>query len=144
MAKRELIPAKQEKGHERVKNFRAELLDYRQHFDRLKKGREESVRPPPPTPHAEKEKKHLQLPLTKPHPLPTAKLPKPQRAARPAPAPHLDAGKPVRALRARVNLALRTRREPRPVLRRLPAGLHARNARLARAVLHVADQRPAG
>ncbi|MCJ1305954.1 protein transport protein bos1 [Hypocenomyce scalaris] len=43
MAKRELIPAKQEKAHERIKNFRAELLDYRQSFDRLKKEREESI-----------------------------------------------------------------------------------------------------
>ncbi|KAI9879843.1 MAG: Golgi SNAP receptor complex member 2 [Pleopsidium flavum] len=42
MAKRELIPAKQEKAYERVKTFRSELLDYRQHLDRLKKEREES------------------------------------------------------------------------------------------------------
>lgn len=44
MAKRELIPTKQEKAHERIKTFRAELLDYRQYFDRLKKDREDTVR----------------------------------------------------------------------------------------------------
>lgn len=44
MAKKELIPAKQEKAHERIKTFRAELLDYRQYFDRQKKEMEDSVR----------------------------------------------------------------------------------------------------
>ena len=44
MAKKELVPAKQEKAHERLKNFRTELADYRQSFDRLKKDREDSVR----------------------------------------------------------------------------------------------------
>ncbi|KAA6406907.1 MAG: synaptobrevin [Lasallia pustulata] len=42
MAKRELIPSKQEKAYERIKSFRADLLDYRQSFDRLKKDREET------------------------------------------------------------------------------------------------------
>ncbi|KAI9825518.1 MAG: hypothetical protein M1819_000510 [Sarea resinae] len=42
MAKRELIPTKQEKAFERVKSFRAELVDYRQQFARLKKEREDS------------------------------------------------------------------------------------------------------
>ena len=42
-AKKELIPTKQEKAYERIKNFRAELLDYRQTFDHLKKDREDSV-----------------------------------------------------------------------------------------------------
>ncbi|KAL8761816.1 MAG: hypothetical protein Q9184_002100 [Pyrenodesmia sp. 2 TL-2023] len=41
-AKKELIPAKQEKAYERIKNFRAELLDYRKTFDHLKKDREDS------------------------------------------------------------------------------------------------------
>ncbi|KAI4205462.1 MAG: hypothetical protein LQ348_001182 [Seirophora lacunosa] len=41
-AKNELIHAKQEKAYERIKNFRAELLDYRQTFDQLKKDREDS------------------------------------------------------------------------------------------------------
>lgn len=53
MAKRELIPSKQEKAYERIKSFRADLLDYRQSFDRLKKDREETVRnlaPPPGLP----------------------------------------------------------------------------------------------
>ena len=44
LAKKELVPAKQEKAHERLKNFRTELADYRQSFDRLKKDREDSVR----------------------------------------------------------------------------------------------------
>ncbi|KAL9001665.1 MAG: hypothetical protein Q9188_005369 [Gyalolechia gomerana] len=41
-AKKELISAKQEKAYERIKNFRSELLDYRQTFDHLKKDREDS------------------------------------------------------------------------------------------------------
>ena len=44
MAKKELIPGKQEKAHERLKNFRIELADYRQRFDRLKIDREDNVR----------------------------------------------------------------------------------------------------
>ena len=46
MAKKELIPAKQEKAFERIKNFRGELADYRQTLDRLKKDREENVYTP--------------------------------------------------------------------------------------------------
>ncbi|KAI9763524.1 MAG: protein transport protein bos1 [Candelina submexicana] len=41
MAKRELIPAKKEKAHERVKTFRNELAEYRQQFEGLKRDREE-------------------------------------------------------------------------------------------------------
>ncbi|KAI9655620.1 MAG: protein transport protein bos1 [Bathelium mastoideum] len=37
LSKQELVPAKQEKAYERVKNFRTELSDYRERFDRLKK-----------------------------------------------------------------------------------------------------------
>jgi Golgi SNAP receptor complex protein 2 len=43
MAKRELIPAKQEKAFERVKTFRSEIAEYRQQFEHLKAEREESV-----------------------------------------------------------------------------------------------------
>jgi len=43
-AKKELIQTKQEKAHERLKTFRAELQDYRQSFERLKREREGSVR----------------------------------------------------------------------------------------------------
>jgi len=43
LSKKELIPAKQEKAFERVKNFRAELGDYRQQFDGLRKAREDAV-----------------------------------------------------------------------------------------------------
>ncbi|EAU32901.1 conserved hypothetical protein [Aspergillus terreus NIH2624] len=42
LSKKELIPEKQEKAFERVKNFRSELSDYRQHFDQLRKEREEA------------------------------------------------------------------------------------------------------
>ncbi|KAL3455799.1 hypothetical protein BJX64DRAFT_271747 [Aspergillus heterothallicus] len=42
LSKKELIPEKQEKAFERVKHFRAELLDYRQHFDQLRKEREDA------------------------------------------------------------------------------------------------------
>jgi hypothetical protein len=52
LAKKELIPAKQEKAQERIKNFRADLLDYRQSFERLRKDREDIVSfPPGPMPH---------------------------------------------------------------------------------------------
>lgn len=43
LSKKELIPEKQEKAFERAKNFRVELADYRTHFDRLRKEREEAV-----------------------------------------------------------------------------------------------------
>ncbi|PYI09887.1 synaptobrevin [Aspergillus sclerotiicarbonarius CBS 121057] len=42
LSKKELIPEKQEKAFERVKNFRTELADYRVHFDRLRKEREDA------------------------------------------------------------------------------------------------------
>lgn len=42
MAKNELNPTKQEKAHERLKTFRAELADYRQTFQRLRSSREEA------------------------------------------------------------------------------------------------------
>ncbi|PGG98095.1 hypothetical protein AJ79_08976 [Helicocarpus griseus UAMH5409] len=42
LSKQELIPAKQELAFERLKNFRNELADYRQLFDRLKQEREEA------------------------------------------------------------------------------------------------------
>ncbi|OJD25119.1 hypothetical protein ACJ73_03520 [Blastomyces percursus] len=44
LSKQELIPAKQELAFERLKNFRTELADYRQLFDRLRKEREDVVR----------------------------------------------------------------------------------------------------
>ena len=44
MAKKELVPGKQEKAQERLKNFRIELVEYRQRFDLCKKNREDSVR----------------------------------------------------------------------------------------------------
>lgn len=43
LSKKELIPEKQQKAFDRVKNFRTELADYRAQFDRLRKEREEAV-----------------------------------------------------------------------------------------------------
>ena len=43
MAKKELVPAKQEKAHERIRNFKNELSEYRQTLDHLKRDREESA-----------------------------------------------------------------------------------------------------
>ncbi|EGC46702.1 synaptobrevin [Histoplasma capsulatum var. duboisii H88] len=42
LSKQELIPAKQELAFERLKNFRTELADYRQLFDRLRKARDDA------------------------------------------------------------------------------------------------------
>ncbi|KAJ5910823.1 uncharacterized protein N7473_000126 [Penicillium subrubescens] len=42
LSKKELIPEKQQKAFDRVKNFRTELADYRAQFDRLRKEREEA------------------------------------------------------------------------------------------------------
>jgi len=44
LSKKELIPEKQQKAFDRVKNFRDELSDYRTQFDRLRKEREDAVR----------------------------------------------------------------------------------------------------
>lgn len=43
LSKKELIPEKQQKAFDRVKNFRDELGDYRAQFDRLRKEREDAV-----------------------------------------------------------------------------------------------------
>ncbi|KAI9788060.1 MAG: protein transport protein bos1 [Peltula sp. TS41687] len=43
MAKRELIQSKQEKAYERIKNFRADVADYREQLERLKKEREQKL-----------------------------------------------------------------------------------------------------
>ncbi|KAJ5722738.1 hypothetical protein N7488_000773 [Penicillium malachiteum] len=43
LSKKELIPEKQQKAFDRVKNFRSELTDYRAQFERLRKEREEAV-----------------------------------------------------------------------------------------------------
>ncbi|KAJ5216637.1 uncharacterized protein N7498_003044 [Penicillium cinerascens] len=42
LSKKELIPEKQQKAFDRVKNFRDELGDYRAQFDRLRKEREDA------------------------------------------------------------------------------------------------------
>lgn len=43
LSKRELIPTKQEKAFERVKNFRAELSEYKARFEQLRREREDAV-----------------------------------------------------------------------------------------------------
>jgi Golgi SNAP receptor complex protein 2 len=43
LAKQELNPAKQEKAFERIRNFRAELHEYRSQFDGLKAARDDAV-----------------------------------------------------------------------------------------------------
>ncbi len=42
LARQELNPAKQEKAQERIRNFRAELSDFRAQFDALKRAREDA------------------------------------------------------------------------------------------------------
>ena len=42
LARQELNPAKQEKANERIRNFRAELSDFRVQFDSLKQAREDA------------------------------------------------------------------------------------------------------
>lgn len=41
MARREIVPVKQEKAFQRVKNFRKEMSEYRQQFEKLKSDRSE-------------------------------------------------------------------------------------------------------
>ncbi|KAI1077986.1 V-snare-domain-containing protein [Whalleya microplaca] len=43
LARQELNPAKQEKAHDRIRNFRAELADFRARFDALKARREDAA-----------------------------------------------------------------------------------------------------
>lgn len=43
LAKQEIVEDKKEKALGRVKNFRSELADFREQYDRLKKEREEAV-----------------------------------------------------------------------------------------------------
>ncbi|KUI68909.1 Protein transport protein bos1 [Cytospora mali] len=43
LAKQELNPAKQEKAHERIRNFRNELAEYRKDFEALKNARDEAL-----------------------------------------------------------------------------------------------------
>lgn len=93
LSKKELIPAKQEKAFERVKNFRTELGDYRQQFDSLRKAREDAV---------SFSRIILRLSLTT-----TAIHVEPQRAPWPSAAPCRDPGKPLRTIRPPATIALR-------------------------------------
>jgi Golgi SNAP receptor complex protein 2 len=45
LAKQEIQPEKQQKAYERIKNFRSELSEYRDRFDRLKQELDERVSP---------------------------------------------------------------------------------------------------
>ena len=47
LAKQEIQPEKQQKAYERIKNFRSELTEYRDRFDRLKQEADERVSPNP-------------------------------------------------------------------------------------------------
>ncbi|EMR63468.1 hypothetical protein MGN70_002681 [Eutypa lata] len=43
LARQELNPAKQEKAHDRIRNFRTELAEFRAQFDTLKRAREDAL-----------------------------------------------------------------------------------------------------
>jgi hypothetical protein len=43
LAKQELVPEKQTKAYERIKNFRTEQADYKERFERLRKEIDERV-----------------------------------------------------------------------------------------------------
>lgn len=43
MARREIVPAKQEKAFQRVRNFRKEISEYKQQFVKLKGERADAV-----------------------------------------------------------------------------------------------------
>lgn len=45
LAKQEIQPEKQQKAYERIKNFRSELSEYRDRFDRLKQELDDRVSP---------------------------------------------------------------------------------------------------
>lgn len=142
MAKKELVPAKQEKARERIKNFRSELVDYRQYFDRLKKDREDSVSVSP------------RFPLSLPYSQAAGRLltrstnpanrAQPRRTPRPTPPPDRHARKPLCAVLAPQRLPLRPSSGDVTVVRHFAGGPHARIARVARAKLHGEHQRTAG
>ena len=97
MAKKELIPAKQEKAHERLKNFRTELADYRQSFDRFKKDREDSVRLIDAFLQPSERRKDSCFTIAIAH-MAVANGPKPHRTSRSAPAPYRNAREPLFAI----------------------------------------------
>ncbi|OAX79229.1 hypothetical protein ACJ72_06453 [Emergomyces africanus] len=121
LSKQELIPSKQELAFERLKNFRTELADYRQLFDRLKKEREDAVRtinlifPFPRSAqvcvlYTTQNLLKLRLTVTQ-----TAIRLEPQRTPRSPPPPCLHPRKPLRPIQPPPNLPLR-----QPKLRKPP------------------------
>lgn len=157
LAKRELIPAKQEKAHERIKTFRAELLEYRQYLDRLKKDREDTVSSalivsrPIFLLNCSKclLKTKCSIPYTdttlSPPPLRNlANNPQPYRAPRPPPTPHLHSWKPLRSIPASLNkpaiFCIQRGARNLPLLRHFPCWSHSWSACPSRAILHGIDQ----
>lgn len=115
LAKGELVPTKQEKAMERIKNFRTDLADYRQTFSRLKKDREEAVckspsRSPPQTTPKDPQS-------NKPTP---ANDPQPHRPLQPSTPPHLHPRKPLRRHRPLPQLPLRPPFQAQQPLHRHP------------------------
>lgn len=137
MAKKELIPTKQEKAYERIKNFRGELADYRQTLDRLKKDSEDIVMPP---------QKSRQSLLTYGPVWPTLLLmlclgaanhPKSHRAPRPPPPSYSNARESICPIQSRAKLPLRPFKTPVALLRRCSPRLYPRNTRSTRTKFHV-------
>ena len=106
LSKKELIPEKQEKAFERVKNFRGELGEYRQEFDHMRKTREDAVCSGPPSPSL-----RARSELTNGVTLKKAIHVKPQRAPKPSGSNANRSNRPAKLKR-------RLRRpRPRPRLR---------------------------
>lgn len=139
MAKKELIPAKQEKARERIKNFRSELVDYRRSLEQFKKDREDSVCYVP----CDQPQLYLQTPLqvldadgvslqandSEPHRIARAKTP-----------PHSDPRKPLCAIHSRSELRICSEAAPVSFVWRCSARLQPGDACFTRAKFHVLHQ----
>lgn len=142
LSKKELIPEKQEKAFERVKNFRGELGEYRQEFDHMRKTREDAVCSGPPSPSL-----RARSELTNGVTLKKAIHVKPQRALWPSSPPRRHPREPIHPIRPPPNIL--TLRQPflvtiRSELRCIAGRLQPRNARAARTVLPGQHQQPTG
>ena len=139
LSKKELIPEKQEKAFERVKNFRSELGEYRHEFDHMRKTREDAVCSAPPYLHARSE---LMILLLK-----KAIHVKPQRTVWSSSPPRRHPREPIHPIRPPTHIV--TLRQPfvvtiRSELRCIAGRLQPRNARAARTVLLGQHQQPTG
>ena len=137
MAKKELVPAKQEKAQERIKNFKSELADYRGTLDRLKKDREDAVR----NRRSNLAQAHIKQLYAMLDPVLTeaaiAISTEPNRALWPPSAPRSHSRKPLRSSSACTELALRTTQERANALnRRCPSGIHTGASRVSGTKLH--------